>query len=115
MKSERAGIRSSFTKTAKVLQEELSKDEIDINVLKDKFTKLQNLQIELRYLDEKFMDLILEGNASEAEVTKEIESREVYSDDFITLSLQINETLQTPEEMFDTKSNDGSSCIACAN
>ena len=91
LKGKHSGLRSSFTKTANSLKAELVKEDADLGLIRDKFTKLQNLQLELKDLDERILDLLTaEGKANEADINIEIEGREVYSDDFITLSRLIN-------------------------
>lgn len=109
LKVKRAGLRCSFTKTANVLKPELVKEDMHIGLVKDKFTKLQNLHLELKELDDKILDFLIEGKASEKEVSTEIETREAYSDEFITLDRQVSEKMQIPDEMgFDARSQDGS-------
>ena len=100
LKGKRSGLRSSFTKTANSLKAELVKEDADLGLIRDKFTKLQNLQLELKDLDERILDLLTaEGKANEADINIEIEGREVYSDDFITLSRLINEKLHISDEI----------------
>lgn len=114
LKLRRVGLRSSFTKTANVLKSELVKEEFSVDLVRDKFTKLQNVYLDVKNLDEKILDLLTEnGNTLESDVTSEIESREAYSDEFITLTRQINEKLRISEEgNLETSSNSGSN-ISC--
>ncbi|GFS77559.1 integrase_H2C2 domain-containing protein [Trichonephila clavipes] len=63
------------------------------------------------YLDIKIPNLLAEdGKASESDIANEIENREVYSDDFITLSRQVSERLRISDESdVGIRSNRGSS------
>ncbi|GBN46721.1 hypothetical protein AVEN_149542-1 [Araneus ventricosus] len=94
LKTKRAGLRISFRKTATVIRTEIAKEDISLGVVKDKFTKLEKLQMDLAVLDNKILDLLIEAGASEEAVSGEIEQREIYSDEFITLTRQVNEKSQ---------------------
>ncbi|GFV71160.1 DUF1758 domain-containing protein [Trichonephila clavipes] len=104
----RAGLRTSFTKTANVLKAELVNVEFSVDLVRDKFTKLY---VQSVYLDIKILDLLSEdGKSSESDIANEIEDREVYSEDFITLSLQVGERLRISDEIgVGIKTNQGSS------
>ncbi|GBM64016.1 hypothetical protein AVEN_67954-1 [Araneus ventricosus] len=109
LKTKRAGLRISFTKTATVIRTEIAKEDISLGVVKDKFTKLEKLQMDLAVLDDKILDLLIEAGASEEAVSGEIEQREIYSDEFITLTRQVNEKSQSLNEInLDKRSLDGS-------
>ncbi|GFS61457.1 DUF1758 domain-containing protein [Trichonephila clavipes] len=107
----RAGLRTSFTKTANVLKAELVNVEFSVDLARDKFTKLLSVYLDINILDEKMLDLLAEdGKSSESDIVNEIEDHEVYSDDFITLSWQVGERLQISDESgVRVKSNQGSS------
>ncbi|GFW38402.1 integrase_H2C2 domain-containing protein [Trichonephila clavipes] len=80
----RAGLGTSFAKTANVLKSELVNVEFSVDLECDKFTKLQSV-----YLYMKILDLLVEDRkSSENNIANEIEDCEVYSDYFITLSRQ---------------------------
>ncbi|GBM07811.1 hypothetical protein AVEN_110604-1, partial [Araneus ventricosus] len=109
LKTKRAVLRISFTKTATVIRTEIAKEDISLGVVKDKFTKLEKLQMDLAVLDDKILDLLIEARASEEAVSGEIEQREIYSDEFITLTRQVNEKSHSLNEInLDTRSLDGS-------
>ncbi|GFS38455.1 uncharacterized protein TNIN_136801 [Trichonephila inaurata madagascariensis] len=75
-------LRTSFTKTANVLKAELVNVEFSVDLVRDKFTKLQSVYLDIKVLDEKIIDLLAEDvKSSESDIAKEIEDREVYSDD----------------------------------
>ncbi|GFY66065.1 hypothetical protein TNIN_394081 [Trichonephila inaurata madagascariensis] len=83
------GLRTSFTKTANVLKAELVNVEFSVDLV-CKFTKLQSV-----YLNIKILDLLAEDVKSlENYITNEIKDREIYSDDFKTLSWQVGERLR---------------------
>ncbi|GFW29715.1 DUF1758 domain-containing protein [Trichonephila clavipes] len=85
----RAGFRASFPKTANVLKAELMNVELSVELVRDKFTKLQSVYLDIKILDENILDLLAEDRkSSECDIANEIEDREIYSDDFITLSRQ---------------------------
>ncbi|GBM90142.1 hypothetical protein AVEN_20269-1 [Araneus ventricosus] len=50
--------------------------------------------MDLALLDDKILDLLIEAGASEEAVSDEIEQREIYSDEFITLIREVNEKSQ---------------------
>ncbi|GFQ65054.1 integrase_H2C2 domain-containing protein [Trichonephila clavata] len=79
--------------------------------MRDKFTKLQSVSLDIKVLDEKTLDLSAEdGKVLESDIANEIENREVYPDDFITLSRQVSERLPISDEIdVGIKSNWGSS------
>lgn len=116
LKLKRSGLRASFTKTANFLKAELLKEDSNLEAINDKSCKLQNLNVELNVLDEKIMDFLTEmEGATEESVLKEMESREVYSDDFITLSRQINAKLGIADGLnIETRSVEGSN-VSCSN
>ncbi|GFS53519.1 uncharacterized protein TNIN_347091 [Trichonephila inaurata madagascariensis] len=94
----RAGLRT-FTKTANVLNAKLVNMEFSVDLVCDKFTKLQSVYLDIKILDEKILDLCwLRIGTSESNIANEIEDREVYSDDFITLSRQVGERLRISDE-----------------
>ncbi|XP_054713646.1 uncharacterized protein LOC129223104 [Uloborus diversus] len=100
LRVKRTGLRTSFTKTANVVKVELSEEEFSSDVVRDKITKLTNVQLELRTLDNQILDLLVsDENTLEEDVNKEIEQCEMYSDEFITLSRQVNEKFQNPEQV----------------
>ncbi|GFR29763.1 DUF1758 domain-containing protein [Trichonephila clavata] len=107
----RVGLRTSFTKTANILKAELVNVGFSVDLVRDKFTKLQSVYLDIKVLDEKILDLLSEdGKALESDIANEIENREVYSDDFITLSRQVSERLRISDEIdVRIKSNRGSS------
>ncbi|GFR02872.1 DUF1758 domain-containing protein [Trichonephila clavata] len=110
-KLKRVGLRTSFMKTANVLKAELANVGFSVELVHEKFTKLQSVYSDIKILDEKILDLLAEvGKALESDIANEIENREVYSDDFITLSRQVSERLRISEEMdVEIKLNQGSS------
>ncbi|GFQ70265.1 integrase_H2C2 domain-containing protein [Trichonephila clavata] len=110
-KFKRVGGRTSFTKTANVLKAELVKVGFSVDLVCNKFTKLQSVYSDMKFLDEKILDLLAEDwKALESDIANEIENREVYSDYFITLSRQVSERLRISDEIdVEIKSNQGSS------
>ncbi|GFV01897.1 integrase catalytic domain-containing protein [Trichonephila clavipes] len=92
---ERAGLRTSFTKTANVLKAELVNVDFSVDLVHNKFTKLQSVYLDIKILDEKILGLLAEDVKSlESDITNEIEDCKVYSDDFITLSWQVGQVRQ---------------------
>ncbi|GFR12665.1 hypothetical protein TNCT_472621 [Trichonephila clavata] len=85
-KLKRAGLRTFFTKTANVLKAELVNLGFSVDLVRDKFTKLQSVYLDIKVVDEKFLNLLAkDGKILESDISNEIENREVYSDDFITM------------------------------
>lgn len=86
-------------KTDNVLKAELIKEDREISLVKDKYSKLQNLQTDLKELDDKILDQI---------VLNEIEIREIYSDDLITLTGLFNEKCKISDVFeIEARSEDG--------
>ncbi|GFV90848.1 hypothetical protein TNCV_2324171 [Trichonephila clavipes] len=68
----RAGLRTSFTKTANVLKAELVNVEFSVDLVCNKFTKLQSVHLNIQILD-----LLAEDRkSSKSDITNEIEDRE---------------------------------------
>ncbi|GIY09861.1 hypothetical protein CEXT_115041 [Caerostris extrusa] len=82
----RAMARSSFTRTANVLKEELNKVEPDKSVLEDKFIKLQTVNTELKSYDPVILDLMIAAEVTDDDLNNEVISCEEYLDEFISLS-----------------------------
>ncbi|GIZ01383.1 hypothetical protein CEXT_19361 [Caerostris extrusa] len=87
----RATARSSFTRTANVLKEELNKVEPDKSVLEDKFIKLQTVNTELKSYDPVILDLMIAAEVTDDDLNNEVISCEEYLDEFISLSRRIKE------------------------
>ncbi|UYV63687.1 hypothetical protein LAZ67_2005306 [Cordylochernes scorpioides] len=77
--------RTRFTKTVNILDSEKSKTDADLGVIKDKFSKLKDIDFKLKELDQKMLDHMMVADAEEDTLNCEIEEAEHYSDTFITL------------------------------
>ncbi|XP_035228348.1 uncharacterized protein LOC118200500 [Stegodyphus dumicola] len=95
----RGGLRSSFTKTVNVLKSEIGKDDFSAGIIKDKFAKLQMLQKDIEELNEQILNFIISTDVTPEKVTDEMESWDIYKDEFITISRLVSEKLGALEQI----------------
>ena len=60
IKRKRAPLRSSFTKTINILKSEIEKHDVDKGIISDNFSKLENLILEIKLLDDSILDFMAE-------------------------------------------------------
>ncbi|GBL82306.1 hypothetical protein AVEN_252472-1 [Araneus ventricosus] len=82
-----------------VIATEVAKEDISLGLVKDKFTKLENLYMELKVLNNKILDLSIGNELRKKGVSNKIEQHEIYSDEFITLTHLLNEKLEILNEV----------------
>lgn len=97
LKKKRATARSSFTRTAKILKDELSKDQADKTILEDKFIKIESIFNDLKSQDTAVLDLLIKTNTSEKDLETEVLSCEDYVDEFIAIGRRVRKTLGSKE------------------
>ncbi|UYV72420.1 hypothetical protein LAZ67_9003051 [Cordylochernes scorpioides] len=91
----RSVTRTRFTKVVNVLDSEISKSNADLGVIKDKFSKLKDIDFKLKDLDQKMLDHMMVADAEEDTLNCEIEEAEHYSDTFITLERKVRELIDS--------------------
>ncbi|UYV82365.1 hypothetical protein LAZ67_21001798 [Cordylochernes scorpioides] len=99
----RSVIRTRFTKVVNVLDSEIRKTNADLGVIKDKFSKLKDIECKLKDLDQKMLDQMMVADAEEDALNCEIEEAEHYSDTFITLERRVRELIDSDNKI-DVKS-----------
>ncbi|UYV66801.1 hypothetical protein LAZ67_4002890 [Cordylochernes scorpioides] len=80
----RSVTRTRFTKAVNVLDSELSKTNADLDVIKNKFSKLNDIDFKLKELDQ-MLDHMMVADVEEDTLNCEIEIAEHHFDTFITL------------------------------
>ncbi|UYV67071.1 hypothetical protein LAZ67_4003814, partial [Cordylochernes scorpioides] len=90
----RSVTRTRFTKGVNVLDSEISKSNADLGVIKDKFSKLKDIDFKLKDLDQ-MLDHMMVADAEEDTLNCEIEEAEHYSDTFITLERKVRELIDS--------------------
>lgn len=113
LKKKRATSRSCFTRTAKILKDELEKDSPDKSVLGDKFIKLQTVISELKSYDSEMLDLMIAAKVTEENLETEVISCEEYSDEFISMSRRIKEKLDNSDLRSNMNSKTDSNINTC--
>ncbi|UYV81095.1 hypothetical protein LAZ67_19002780 [Cordylochernes scorpioides] len=91
----RSVTRTRFTKVVNVLDSEISKTNADLGVIRDKFSKLKDIDFKLKDLDQKMLDHMMVADAEEDTLNCEIEEAEHYSDTFITLERKVRELIDS--------------------
>ncbi|UYV70147.1 hypothetical protein LAZ67_7001968, partial [Cordylochernes scorpioides] len=91
----RSVTRTRFTKVVNVLDSEISKTNVDLGVIRDKFSKLKYNDFKLKDLDQKMLDHMMVADAEEDTLNCEIEEAEHYSDTFITLERKVRELIDS--------------------
>lgn len=97
--TKRGVFRSTFTRTVNVLKTELGKEDFSEGVIRDKFTKLQKVHQDIEGINEAVLDSIISGGATKEKISEEMESWELYSDEFITISRLVSEKLDNAKEI----------------
>ncbi|UYV73534.1 hypothetical protein LAZ67_10004015 [Cordylochernes scorpioides] len=91
----RSVTRTRFTKVVNVLDSEISKTNADLGVIRDKFSKLKDIDFKLKDLDQKMLNHMMVADAEEDTLNCEIEEAEHYSDTFITLERKVRELIDS--------------------
>ncbi|UYV80331.1 hypothetical protein LAZ67_18002470 [Cordylochernes scorpioides] len=91
----RSVTRTRFTKVVNVLDSEISKTNADLGVIRDKFSKLKDIDFKLKDLDQKMLEHMMVADAEEDTLNCEIEEAEHYSDTFITLERKVRELIDS--------------------
>ncbi|UYV84801.1 hypothetical protein LAZ67_X003569 [Cordylochernes scorpioides] len=91
----RSVTRTRFTKVVNVLDSEISKTNADLGVIRDKFSKLKNIDFKLKDLDQKMLDHMMVADAEEDTLNCKIEEAEHYSDTFIILERKVRELIDS--------------------
>ncbi|UYV85136.1 hypothetical protein LAZ67_X004698 [Cordylochernes scorpioides] len=78
-----------------VLDSGISKTNADLGVIRDKFSKLKDIDFKLKDLDQKMLDHMMVADAEEDTLNCEIEEAEHYSDTFITLERKVRELIDS--------------------
>ncbi|UYV61846.1 hypothetical protein LAZ67_1006840 [Cordylochernes scorpioides] len=87
--------RTRFTKVVNVLDSEISKTNADLGVIRDKFSKLKDIDFKSKDLDQKMLDHMMVADAEEDTLNCEIEEAEHYSDTFIALERKVRELIDS--------------------
>ncbi|XP_050505190.1 uncharacterized protein LOC126883584 [Diabrotica virgifera virgifera] len=87
-------LRTTFSKAAKELEDLLKDQKGEVRQIKISLDLLRQKMDDLRRIDEEIYDLLLNEDASEQDLLKEIEDSDSYIREFADLSIQFEERVQ---------------------
>jgi hypothetical protein len=97
LRKQRAPVRTLITRTCNEVNAELLKDPPDTTVVMDKQRKLERLQIEIRELDEKVKEAMLDADVDAADYEAECDAIDEYIDKLSRCILEIEVKLKPKE------------------
>lgn len=109
-KKHRKVLRTTFTRTAKELDELLSMQEVEVRRIKVSLDNLRQKIDDLRKVDGEIYNLLLEDDANEEDLLTEMESSDSYGKKFTDLNIRCEERMQP--ESTDAVGNEVASVIS---
>src|SRR5436853_363137 len=96
LKNSRAPVRGTITKLINDASEELIKENPDQDILQIKLNRIVAKHTELKELDEKIKNQLLDDDAEADEITQECQTVEDYEEKIEAIRLKIEKVLHPP-------------------